>query len=295
MTSPTIPGTETVASTDGVAVAVHHLAPGPADSPLLLSHATGFHARAYRPVAAALADAFDGWGHDARGHGSTPVPAGWVADWHRYGDDTTAVARWLVHRSDADGQLVGFGHSMGGATLLMAAHRHPGLFRALVLFEPIVPPPMLGDRDPEQSPLVQGARRRRRGFPSYRDAIDNYRSKRPMDAFDPRALEEYVHGGFRPVDADAPDGPVELRCDPELEAATFANSHGSGLWPLLPSISTPTLVIGGRTDEGDPPALFAESIADALPNGRYVLSHLDHFGPFVDPAAVAGTIREFTA
>jgi pimeloyl-ACP methyl ester carboxylesterase len=295
VTSPTIPGNETVASTDGVAVAVHHLAPGPPDSPLLLSHATGFHARAYRPVAAALADAFDGWGHDARGHGSTPAPPDWNADWRRFGDDATAVARWLVDRSGTEGQLVGFGHSMGGATLLMAAHRHPGMFRALVLFEPIVPPPDVGDHDPEESPLVQGARRRRRGFASYQDAIDNFRSKPPMESFDAQALEEYVRGGFRPVDADDPEGPVELTCDPQVEAATFANSRGSGLWSLLSSMSTPTLVVGGRTDEGDPPALFAEPIADALRNGRYLLSHLDHFGPFVDPVAVAGMVRDFAA
>ena len=34
-----------------------------------------------------------------------------------------------------------FGHSMGGACLLMAAHRNPALFRRIVAFEPIVFPP----------------------------------------------------------------------------------------------------------------------------------------------------------
>lgn len=300
---PPAPARETVASTDGVDVVIHHLAPGPIGSPLLVAHATGFHARAYRPMAATLADRFDGWGHDSRGHGSTPAPEGWNVDWSRYGDDATAAATWIAQRAAADRPLdgdglVGFGHSMGGAALLMAAHREPHLFRALVLFEPIAFPPLTfpseaGGFDPDESPMVQAARRRRRGFASYQAAIDNYRSKRPMNDFDPRALDEYVYGGLRPVDPDDPDGPVELACDPQLEAATFANGRFNGLWPLLASISTPTLVIGGPPDEANPPARFAEPLANELPHGRYQVTRLEHAGPFVDPDAVADIVREF--
>jgi pimeloyl-ACP methyl ester carboxylesterase len=297
VTSSTNPGHETVASTDGVEVAVHHLVAGPTDSPLLISHATGFHARAYRPMAEELADRFDDWGHDSRGHGSTAVSATWTVDWRGYGDDALAVAEWLAERSGTDGELVGFGHSMGGATLLMAELRRPGLFRALVLYEPIVFPPIDGatDVEPGESPLAQGARRRRSEFPSYQEAIENYRSKPPMNAFDSRALDEYVYGGFRPVDFAEPRGAVELTCAPAHEAATFAGSHASGLWPHVPSITTPTLVIGGHPADTNPPSLLAEPVAEMLPNGTYLETPLDHFGPFVDPAAVAGMVREFTA
>ena len=297
MNPPAAPVHESVASSDGVSVVVHRLVAGPTDAPLLVSHATGFHARAYRPMADELAGRFDIWGHDSRGHGSTSVPAGWAVDWRGYGDDAAAAASWLVERSGTDGELVGFGHSMGGATLLMTALRRPGLFRALVLYEPIVFPPNLGAAgvDPDESPLAQGARRRRREFASYQEAIDNYRSKPPMNAFDPRALDEYVHGGFRPVDPAVPRGPVELACAPAHEAATFAGSHGSGLWPHVPSITTPTLVVGGHPADTNPPSLLAEPVAEMLPNGRYLETDLDHFGPFVDPAAVAAMIREFAA
>lgn len=262
-----------------------------------MSHATGFHALAYRTMAGELADRYDSWGHDSRGHGSTVSPTDWAVDWQGYGDDALAASTWLIERSGTDGELVGFGHSMGGATLLMAALRHPGLFRALVLYEPIVFPPIdaANDFDPGDSPLAQGARRRRREFGSYQEAIDNYRSKPPMNAFDDAALDDYVYGGFRPVDADDPDGPVELRCAPDHEAATFAGSHASGLWALVPTITTPTLVVGGHPADTNPPSLLAEPVAEMLPNGRYLETDLDHFGPFVDPATVAGMVREFTA
>ena len=66
------------------------------------------------------------------------------------------------------------GHSMGGASLLMAAVREPHLFRALFVFEPIVFPPAPEDgveRPP--SPLAGGARKRRDRFPSFEAALEN--------------------------------------------------------------------------------------------------------------------------
>ena len=68
-----------------------------------------------------------------------------------------ATTRWPRRGDRPDGGLVGFGHSMGGAGLMMAAHRDPGLFDVIVAFEPIVFP----DRNPPSdgpSTMVEGAR-----------------------------------------------------------------------------------------------------------------------------------------
>ena len=290
MTPSATPSYQTAASSDGVEVVVHHLAAGPTASPLLVAHATGFHGRAYTQLGIALSNQHDVWGHDVRGHGLTALPEGWTVDWRGYGDDATAAALRLASLAD-DGRLIGFGHSLGGALLLMAADRHPELFRTIVLYEPIVFPPSDEPFDPGQSPLAQGARRRRRVFDSYRHATSNFASKPPMNAFDPDALEDYVYGGFRPVDADVPDGPVELACTPEHESATFAASHDANLWPRLAHIRTPSVVIGGRPEPSSPPAMFAEPIANQLAAGRYVGTELDHFGPFTHPSMVAELVE----
>lgn len=284
---------QTVASSDGVAVVLHHIAAGPSNAPLLISHATGFHGRAYAPMATALAGEFDAWALDARGHGSTAAPPSWIVDWHRYGDDAEAAAGWLAEAAGVGtGELVAFGHSMGGATLLMTALRHPGLFKALVLYEPIVTPPVDGGDDPADNVLAIGALRRRRRFESYNAAIAHYSSKPPLNRFTREALAEYVYGGLAPVDADDPQGPVELTCTPEMESATFAMSRNANVWKLLGTIDTPTLVVGGNPGMDNPPSLLAEPIAEQLPNGRYQLEvELDHFGPFVEPAKVAAIIR----
>lgn len=271
-----------VVSSGGVELAVHDLAGvGPT---LLISHATGFHGRCYLPMAASLADRYHSIAFDYRGHGDTPHPAEEV-DWDRYGDDAEAMAAAL------DPPIVAFGHSMGGACLLMAAHRNPGLFRALVVFEPIVFPPTGIRPDGTPSPLSMGARRRRASFPSYAAAIENYAAKRPLGSFTPEALEAYVHFGFRQGD----DGEVHLKCRPEIEAATFDTGGGHHTWDHLGEITTPVLVISGRPEEFQPSAI-ARPVAELLANGSYLeRTDLDHFGPMTHPTLVAELVASFLA
>jgi pimeloyl-ACP methyl ester carboxylesterase len=271
-----------VLSSDGVEVAVHDL--GGSGPTLLVSHATGFHGRCYIPVADALAHRYHSVAFDYRGHGDTPHPDQPV-DWRGYGDDAVAMATAL------DPPVVAFGHSMGGACLLMAAHRDPGLFRAIVVFEPIVFPPTGIRPDGTPSPLSMGARRRRATFASYEAAIENYAAKPPLGAFAPAALDAYVRYGFAPGD----DGEVHLKCRPEIEAGTFETGGLHDTWDVLPEIHTPVLVLCGAPAEMQP-SMIARQVADRLPNSRYLeRSDLDHFGPMVRPDVVADLVADFLA
>ena len=273
-----------VASSDHVNVAVHEF--GGTGGPLLLSHATGFHGYCYLPIADELSDEFTSYALDYRGHGDTARPDDWDVEWARYGDDALAAARAVA----PDGGLVGFGHSMGGAGLLMAAHRDPGLFDVIVAFEPIVFPPR--EIDPHHGTenngtvLSRGARRRRATFDSFDDAIANYASKPPMMTFDPDVLRLYVAHGFRP----SPEG-VRLKCDPEHEARTFDTGGIHTTWAELPDIDTRVVVVAGKVDEFGPAAI-AREIAEQLPDATYVENdEWNHFAPFVDPAGMAELVR----
>ena len=272
-------------SSDHVSVAIHEF--GGSGRPLLLSHATGFHGYCYLPIADALSDRFSSFALDYRGHGDTARPDDWDVDWVRYGDDALAAARAVA----PDGGLVGFGHSMGGAGLLMAALRDPDLFDLIVAFEPIVFPPRDSNSDDAPS-LSVGARRRRASFATFDEAIDNYVSKPPMMSFDPDVVRLYVGHGFRP----APEG-VRLKCDPEHEARTFDTGGTHEMWQRLPEIDTPVIVAAGPVDlsaaDRGGPAAVAPQIADRLPNATFVeRPDWDHFTPFVDPAAMASLIAD---
>src|SRR5262245_26668024 len=200
-----------VSSTDGVHVAVHNFG---GDGPtVLFSHATGLLGMLYLPLARELAG-YHGVALDYRGHGDATAPADGAFAWIGMRDDALAVLDTLDLTD-----LYGFGHSMGGAVLLMTELARPGTFRALALYEPIVFPP---DRVEMDGPaeIVAGARRRRPEFPSRDAAYENFSSKPPLNVLAPEVLRLYVDYGFK----NTPDGTVRLKCEPENEARTFENN-----------------------------------------------------------------------
>jgi pimeloyl-ACP methyl ester carboxylesterase len=270
-----------IESSDEVQVAVHEF--GGTGRPLFWSHATGFHAHCYEPIARRLGDHFTSFGLDHRGHGDD-----WQVDWSKYGDDARVAAEAIA----PDGGLVAFGHSMGGASLVMAAHTNPGLFETLVVFEPIIfPAPDVGPQG-EPTPMIAAARNRRSTFDSYEAAIERYASKPPMQFFDADILRAYVEHGFTLV-GNGCSNQVGLRCAPEHEARTFETGGTHGFWDVLPEIETKVIVVSGRVDEERSPAGIAASVAERLPNGSYIeLPDGNHLTPFIAPDVIADLLRD---
>lgn len=280
-------------STGGVGVAVHDLGGPDADGTpvLLLAHANGFNAGAWRPFAARLADRHRVLALDLRAHGFARTPEGLDLAWTGFADDVVAVLDSGVLPA---GPLHGVGHSLGGAALLTAAARRPGAFRSLWLFEPIAPPPHIfttPDGTPRPNPLAEAAERRRERFDSYDAACENYASKPPLSVLHPEALRGYVEGGFEPD----PDGGVRLRCRPAWEAAIFRMTGGSPAWDALPDVQVPVTVAVGADDPRGP-AGFAPLVAERLPNARLARHpQLGHFGPLQDPEAMADEVAAWVA
>jgi pimeloyl-ACP methyl ester carboxylesterase len=273
-----------LSSSDGVSLAVHDYNPESHLRTVLFSHATGFHGRVFDPVASALISTNHCITFDYRGYGDSTCPPDWQVEWAGYGDDALAAARHAAR----NGQIIGAGHSMGGAALVMAALREPQLFRTLVLFEPIIFP--LATPDQQRggpSPLVEGARRRRAVFASFGEALANYSSKPPLNVFDAAALRAYVMFGFRPQ----PDGSVALKCSPEHEARTYETGANHETWNELGKLTVPTWVISGA-DTPTSPANIAPAIAAQIPGAMFVrYEQLTHFGPMQDPQTFAECVR----
>jgi pimeloyl-ACP methyl ester carboxylesterase len=276
-----------VRSSDGVEVAVHRLGgpDDPAAPVILFSHATGLHGRVFTPMASALLAQYTCLALDYRGHGLTALPQGARLAWEGMGDDALAVL--LSDLVGTNRPVHGVGHSMGGAALVLAAGRRPGILRSLWLYEPVLVPP--GTLIPTQdgNVLAAGAARRRPSFGSFDEAVENYASKPPLNQLHPDALDEYVHGGF----ALQADGSVRLRCDPATEAAVFGFAADSGAWQVLPHLDLPAAVVAGRPEEFGP-ARFAPLAVDAMPRATLVTRpHLGHFGPLEDPASMAADVE----
>ena len=271
-----------VQSSDGATLNLRMM--GGSGPDLLVCHATGFHGLAYRPLAQSLAERFTVWALDFRGHGSSgPAPGGDYA-WGSMGADVAACVA-----ATESPLIYGFGHSMGGAALLLAEQARPGTFAGLFLYEPIVLPRGFFDAL-DANPLAAGARNRREVFNSRAEALARYSSRSPLAVMRADALAAYVEGGF----VDLPDGRVRLACSAETEARTFEASGG------LPTeetsaIDVPATVAAGTVvGAASNPGAFATAIAEALPQGRFLsFENLGHFGPLEAPGVVAAAaIRE---
>lgn len=266
-------------STDDVEVATYDF--GGTGEPLLLAHATGFNAHVLQPLARHLGGSFHSFALDERGHGASTPPGTGKFDWHGFADDVLAAVDAL-----ALDRPFAFGHSAGGAALLLAEQKRPGTFRGLWLYEPVVvpqhpPPPPRVD-----NPLASGARRRRDRFPTKEVAYENYASKPPFDRLHPDTLRAYVEHGFEETE----DGDVRLRCRPENEARVYENGFAHGAFGRMGEVECPvTIACGEFADTFDQQMIEAQ--AAPLPNGRTrVLPGLSHFGPLEDPHAVADAV-----
>ncbi len=254
---------------------------GPA---ILFAHANGFHGHCFDPTIEDLIEKYECISFDLRGHGDSTISSDWSVAWQGYGDDALAIAK------EISTPTIAVGHSMGGAALIMAALAVPKLFRALIVYEPIIFPSAIREiafASGNTSPIAEGARRRRKIFSSRADAFANYASKPPMNLFDPRALRAFVDYGFK----DTSDG-VELKCAPEHEARNFETGAIHDTWDHLKKLTVPTWVVSGAPQPGQPSNL-AVTIAEQITNSHFIeWQDSDHFGPMQQPERLATLIRE---
>ena len=265
---------------DGVEIAYYELGGrGPA---VVLAHATGFCAAVLVPVAKRLMAA--GWrcmAFDARGHGRSGRPADGDFSWSGFATDVLTVTERLELEAP-----FGFGHSCGGAALLLGEERRPGTFRALYCYEPIVyaghPPP---EPRLEGNPLAEGALRRREWFASYGEARGNFAGKAPFDRLDDEVLSAYVANGFGPA-----GGGVALRCRREDEAAVYGHSLAHDAFAHLGELRCPVTLAGGAETDAIGPSYLARLAAPVAEATVEVFPGLGHFGPLEDPAALARSV-----
>ena len=262
---------------------------GSDDALLLLGHATGFCKEVWRPVVAELRKQGVGatalaW--DARGHGSAP-PFESDVTWRTFANDLVD----LVDELSPKAPIVGVGHSMGGAAMVMVDMMRPGLLSGMVLIEPVIIAPHLRRTGDEplaaDHPLAVMAALRRPTFPSRQAAADSYRSKPLFRRWHEDAFSGYLEGGLAPH----PDG-VALACRPEVESAVFAASNETSPYEHLDELTAPIRLL-----ISDFPGVL-EDVMDALegrlPNAKTsFLTGQSHMVVMERPDLVAAEIADF--
>jgi lipase len=278
-----------------VALAVHRWRPASPvdDAPVLLAHATGFHARCWDQVVALL-----GQRHvlavDLRGHGRSgkePPARGW----RTFGEDLARLVATLDLKD-----VLAVGHSMGGHAMVTAAALEGDRFARLTLIDPVILSPAEyaegGVRGVPEGFEHPTARRRDR-WASPEEMIARFRERIPYSAFAPAVLDDYCRHGLLP----APDGNgFVLACRPSFEARVYMSARDAGsIYDRVAEVAVPVLVVRAMEPAPDRgPMDFSYSptwpgLAARFRRGREVhLAARTHFFPMEEPALAARFILE---
>ena len=257
---------------------------------LLLLHATGFHARLWDQVVAALPAGTHIIAPDHRGHGRSHRPAT-LASW-------TSTADALLPLLDGLGghPIVGCGHSMGAYILTRLASQRPAAFRHLVLIDPVIMDPAFYEGeaakvipDPADHPVA----RRRNVWTDVEEMRARFADRPPYANWDPRVLADYcAHGLLPPADGAG----LELACPPALEASVYQNALRTSPHEWLHYLATPSTVIraptgerGGALDFSLSPTWIGLGPAIGAERDELWAEH-SHFIPMEAPARVAALL-----
>ena len=263
--------------TEGIRIAKARGGTGELDA--LFVHATGFCKEVWQPVIDQVgSDPFAWMSIDQRGHGDSE-PGKPPNNWDFLARDVIGVL------GDRVG-VIGIGHSSGAGVIARAEAFRPGMFRHLVLIEPIIFPPPFQRMD---GPMSEGTRRRRSTFPSRDVAFERFNSG-PFGSWNPDALAAYIDHGFRAT----VDG-WELKCAPEVEADFYAEGLNHDTWDRVQTIeSSVTLVAGERSNTHPQPYLVA--LASRFPDVEVVVvPGAGHLVPMEDPGSIARIIDRVMA
>ena len=253
---------------------------------LLFVHATGFSARMYLPIATQLTDKFHCWGMNARHHGGSTGGREPDHNWNLLGTDILALIDHIGSQP-----WHGFGHSYGGAGLLLAEQLRPGTFTSLFLYEPVVTIEGRSEHPERDSQLSVLTRKRRQSFPTMAEAAANFAAKPPMSSFDPSVLDLYLKTAIE----QHADKSVHLVCPRETEAEIYAWARCHDAYSKMGTVTCPTLIVAGETS-GHFSLDHFERLADGCAAATVQCAMgLGHFGPFDEPGAVAALVRDFAS
>ena len=224
---------------------------GHGDVPVVFAHANGFPPGSYRQFFDDLADrcTITAYRHRPLWDTAPPPPN---LNWSLFAND---LVDYLKHRGGEPVWMMG--HSLGGAVSIMAAARHPELFRALVLIDPVLfrsrrtlGAKLLPRSRLKSSPAIRGALGRPHHFEDHQAAFDFYRGKRAFAGMADSALWDYVRASKVPGE----EGGVKLAYPGVWEAGVYASPPW--MWPRVMRLKVPTLGLVARESDVISPGMF---------------------------------------
>ena len=215
-----------------------------------------------------------------RAHGrSQQVPP--PMRWRDFAFDVAALGEALNWQG-----ALGVGHSMGGYAVAVAAAMRPGMFRSLVLLDPVIMAP-----DSYSGPWVPEhfARKRRRSWESAGEMFERFKERPPFNTWDPQVVRDYCDYALKGN---------ELACPPEVEGSIYENCTmpEANPYAALERLDIPVVIIRSKIE-----FVLGFTAMEASPTNPKLVEILrnardehwldaSHFIPMEAPERVARTI-----
>jgi pimeloyl-ACP methyl ester carboxylesterase len=216
-----------------------------------------------------------------------------IGDWRELADDLLAG---IAHYDLKD--IVAIGHSFGAIASMLAAIEQPQRFRALVMLDPTILPPLIMNAfraarkqgEIPRFPLIEGAQKRKDLFDSLDEAFEYWRGKPLFHDWSDEALWLYTKSMTRP----AANGGLELSWPRDWEAYYYMAFYLDS-WDDLAKLRglLPTLII--RAQHSDAYIKEAADVAETvLPDATHVtLPGVGHLFPQAAPDATRQIISDW--
>jgi len=235
---------------------LHYLDWGATGRPVMaLLHGLRGHAHSWDDVSLAMCQDYHVLALDQRGRGDS--------DWSRDGDySTKAYVSDLAAFCDAlklDSFIL-VGHSMGGRNSLSFAGRHPEKLQKLVIV----------DIGPTLDP--KGSQRITRELQEVPEEFDSFESVvEYMGKQNRFASNAVLRRRLQYATRELPGGKVGWRYDLAIREQRRHNTGAppEDLWPVLPNITCPTLIVRGKETDTLSPEV-AQRMVETLPNTQLV-------------------------
>lgn len=262
-------------------VRLHVYRTGRGTTPLVLAHGMTDNGRCFDRLVAELADHYDIVAYDARNHGRSDTAD---TSTSTLADDLVVLVRTLgLDRPFA------LGHSMGAATVAVAASNHPHLFRAIVLEDPPWGDMFVPKGEPDEATKANQE--------AMKAAFEAMRERQRTQTFESvlaegRAMSPTWHDDEFPAWVEAK---LQFRM-PDLSRSGGALAQFPAWRPIAEALRVPTLLVIGNPAKGCivSPDLAAEA-REACPTLEVAAFDAGHNVRREDFSAFVDTVSAFLA
>ena len=250
---------------------------------VIMVHATGLCSAVWNPIATKLSQTKHVMAFDQRGHGDSDKSDSGNS-FELIGEDLASIIEIL-----GESQIFVVGHSSGGIATLIADHLLSGQIAKAMLVETRI---LDGQRS--GGILKKRADQTRRKRPIWENRNTMYEAYRPRDAFKNWAEEcfiSFIERGTKLL----PDGKVQLKCSPEIEASFYEQRENLVLSNYFKDLTAEYKILLGNYPEAqhiddNDLVYFLNNVPDSSVKSMQIGSH---FLPLEHPQAVFEEIEEF--